>query len=139
MVRSLHERGSSPYAIRPPLPTQPLPKAFDVAKSPYTETDGEKQVSNSATNSEAKSRSNGAGTLEENIADAAFTEQETEKEKLSVYAQRLEVAILQELQQALQEMEGEVNSDVGSSAANGNESQKAEDDDHDMLPDVADD
>lgn len=42
---------------------------------------------------------------------------------------------MQELQQALQEMDREKNNAVGSSAVNGNRPQLAEDADHEMPPD----
>ncbi|KAJ9107465.1 hypothetical protein QFC21_000918 [Naganishia friedmannii] len=138
VVRILHARGSSPYAIRPPLPTQQLPKAFQVAKSPFTETDVGKEDGQPGPSNEAKGTPNAAGISEGNAAEAGTAEQETEKDKLSVYARRLEIAILQELQQALQEMEGGGNNAVGPSVANGNASQKTEEGDHDMPLAVAD-
>ncbi|KAJ9123088.1 hypothetical protein QFC22_001278 [Naganishia vaughanmartiniae] len=138
VVRMLHERGSSPYAIRPPLPTQPLPKAFKIAKSPFIEAGNAREDDHFGFKKEADAKSTSTGISVGNTAGVGTAEQETEKDNLSVYARRLEVTILQELQQALQEMEGEGTSAAGSPVANDTESQKAEDEDHAMVTNVAD-
>ncbi|KAI5455522.1 hypothetical protein NCC49_000329 [Naganishia albida] len=97
VVRALRERGSSPYAIRPPLPGQPLPKAFQPVVSPVFDP----APSNDASAGQAPTREQGEGVG----TDEASTV--LEDPGLSVYAQRLEVAVLDELKQALLDMEHE--------------------------------
>ncbi|KAJ9110440.1 hypothetical protein QFC19_001566 [Naganishia cerealis] len=140
VVRVLHERGSSPYAIRPPLPTHPLPNAFEIAKSPYSEEETEQVNDPSRSTEEAgtKSRLVGSGVSEVDGVDGVTAGQGAEKDGLSVYARRLEVAILQELQQALQEMAGEETSAMQAALDNGDGLRKLGHDDHDKTPNVAD-
>lgn len=97
VVRALRERGSSPYAIRPPLPGQPLPKAFQPVVSPVFDP----APSDEASAGQAPTREQGEGVG----TDEASTL--LEDPVLSVYAQRLEVAVLDELKQALLDMEHE--------------------------------
>lgn len=96
VVRALHERKSSPYAIRPPLPGQPLPAAFEPVVSPLTTLPptAETQAGDGAAQS-------ASGVTESEGMTAAASKEDG----LSVYARRLEAAILQELKHALLEME----------------------------------
>ncbi|KAJ9109567.1 hypothetical protein QFC20_003313 [Naganishia adeliensis] len=123
VVRALRERGSSPYAIRPPLPGQPLPKAFEPVVSP---------ASNMLPPSDTSA--GGATMQTQNKSAESEGTGETEAVKndgLSVYAQRLEAAILQELKQALLDMEHE-GEQCENSQRQGDDKDKIESDDMEL-------